>query len=317
VGRAFDAPLSATFGGPGVSMSSLWRRLPTIAQAVLAGLLVLYVGEIPWGGIAGYPLLAGWNLRVLVTLPWAIAPMGLYLILYWKYLGGSGWPRAMGDYRRTSLRANRLSAEVWGMALFAGLVGLAATLPLLRIMSRLVSLPEEAQPIAPPAGMPLANVFLFLVMASIVAGVAEEAAFRGYMQGPIERRHGPLVAILVSGTVFGLLHYSHHPTAVLTMLPYYIAISAVYGGLAATTNSILPGQALHVGGDVFSLTRLWATGQPEWQTAPIPPALVWDAGLDFAFVRSVIVFVLLGGVAVWAYRATHRAARAVVDVNTG
>lgn len=294
----------------GGSVSSLWRRIPIIVRAVLAGLLVLYAGSIPWVGVAGYPFLAAWNLRVFVSLPWAIAPMALYLIVYWKYIGGRGWPRATGDYRRTSLRANRLSANVWGVSLLAGFVGLAATLPLLRIMSRLVALPEEAQPITMPSGMPLATAVLILAMASIVAGVTEEAAFRGYMQGPIERRYGPLVAILVSGTVFGLLHYNHHPTAVLTMLPYYIAISAVYGGLAATTHSILPGLALHVGGDVFSLTRLWATGQPEWQTTPIPPALVWETGVDFAFVRSVIVLALLGGAAVWAYRATGRAAQA-------
>ena len=287
-------------------MFSVWRRLPVIVQAVLAGLLVLAAGSLPWTGVAGYPSLAGMNLRVLVALPWAVVPMALYLILYWKYVGGSGWPRATREYRRTGLRANRLSAEVWGMSLLAGFVGLAATLPLLRIMSRLVTLPAEAQQVPPPSGMPVATVFLLLAMASIVAGVTEEAAFRGYMQGQIERRYGAVVAILVSGTVFGLLHYNHHPTAVLTMLPYYLAISAVYGGLAATTNSILPGLALHVGGDVFSLTRLWATGQPEWQVTPVPPALVWDSGVDFAFVRSVIVLVLLVGAAAWSYRATRR-----------
>jgi membrane protease YdiL (CAAX protease family) len=288
---------------------SVWRRLPVVVQAVLAGLLVLAAGSIPWSGIAGYPSLAGLNLRVLVALPWAVAPMALYLILYWKYVGGSGWPRATGEYRRTSLRANPLSAEVWGVSLLAGFVGLAATLPLLRIMSRLVTLPADAQQVAPPSGMPVATVFLLLAMASIVAGVAEEAAFRGYMQGQLERRYGAVVAILVSGTVFGLLHYNHHPAAVLTMLPYYLAISAVYGGLAATTNSILPGLALHVGGDVFSLTRLWTTGRPEWQVTPVAPPLVWDSGVDFAFVRSVIVLVLLVGAAAWAYRATRRVAQ--------
>jgi membrane protease YdiL (CAAX protease family) len=29
------------------------------------------------------------------------------------------------------------------------------------------------------------------------------------MQGPIERRHGPVVAILVTGSLFGLLIFTH------------------------------------------------------------------------------------------------------------
>jgi membrane protease YdiL (CAAX protease family) len=289
---------------------SSWRRLPIIVRAVLAGLVVLFAGSVPWGGIAGIPMLAGSNMRALVAVPWATVPMLLYLFVYWQYLGGRGWPRATADARRTSLRANGLSADVWGMSLLAGFVGLAATLPLLRIMGRLVTLPAEAEPIATPAGMPLVTMSILLITASIVAGVTEEAAFRGYMQGPIERKHGALVAILVTGTVFGLAHYNHHPTAVLVLLPYYIAISAIYGGLAAATNSILPGLALHVGGDVFSFMRLWTTGQPEWQAASTPPPLVWQTGVDFAFVRSVVVFAVLCGAAAWAYRATRRVARA-------
>jgi membrane protease YdiL (CAAX protease family) len=290
-------------------MLSSWRRLPTAVRAVLAGLAVLLAGNVPWGGIAGVPMLAGSNMRALVAVPWATLPMLLYLFVYWQYLGGRGWPRATAEARRESLRANGLSADVWGMSLLAGFVGLAATLPLLRIMGRLVALPAEAQPIATPAGMPLVTMSILLITASIVAGVTEEAAFRGYMQGPIERKYGALVAILVTGTVFGLAHYNHHPTAVLVLLPYYIAISAIYGGLAAATNSILPGLALHVGGDVFSFVRLWTTGQPEWQPASTSPPLVWQTGVDFAFVRSVIVFAVLCAAAAWAYRATRRVAR--------
>jgi membrane protease YdiL (CAAX protease family) len=277
-------------------MSSWWQRLPTVVWAVAAGLVVAAAGSIPW------TLLAAWNLRALVVLPWALVPMAAYLLLYWRFVGGKGWPRATHAWRRRCLRANRLSADLWGMALIAGFLGLAASLPLLRIMSRLIRLPAEAQPIAAPPGMPTITLLLLVVMASIVAGVAEESGFRGYMQGPIERRHGPLTAILVSGTVFGLMHFSHHPAAVLAMLPYYIAISGVYGGLAAATNSILPGLALHVGGDVLSLTRLWRTGQPEWQTTATPPQLVWQTGLDVGFVGAVAAAALLGGAAVWAYR---------------
>jgi hypothetical protein len=97
-------------------------------------------------------------------------------------------------------------------------------------------------------------------MSSIVAGVTEEAAFRGYMQGPIERRYGLAAAILVSGTAFGLLHFPNHPADVLVMLPYYIAGVGGVWRLTWAANSILPALVLHSGGDVISLGRLWMTG---------------------------------------------------------
>jgi membrane protease YdiL (CAAX protease family) len=144
-------------------------------------------------------------------------------------------------------------------------------------------------------------VFLLLVMASVVAGVVEEAAFRGYMQGAIERRHGPVVAILVTGALFGLGHFTHHPDSMLSMMPFYLAVAAIYGGLAYLTNSILPGLVLHAVGDVFSLTRLWTTGQPEWQTSSKPPQLIWETGTDPAFWGYLATLILVGGAAVWAY----------------
>ncbi len=105
------------------------------------------------------------------------------------------------------------------------------------------------------------------------------------MQGPIERRHGFVVAILTTAALFGLGHFTHHPSAVLTMLPYYVVVAAVYGGLAYATNSILPPLVLHAGGDVLSLTRLLVTGLADWQvSASAPPPLVWNTGLDAAFI---------------------------------
>lgn len=294
-----------------ISILSLWQRLPMIVRAVIAGLAVLVAGELPWGGIAGHAALAGWNGRVFVVVPWAIVPMAVYLWLYWRYLKGAGWPRSTTPLRRTSLRANALSSDVWGMSLLAGLIGLATLLPLTRILGRLMTLPADAEPITTPPHMPFVTMFFLVAMASIVSGVVEEAAFRGYMQGPIERRHGPIVAILVTGVAFGLLHYNHHPADVVAMLPFYIAVAAVYGGVTYITNSILPAVVLHAGGDLFSLTRLWATGQPDWQlsASPVTPGLIWQTGIDFAFVRSVVVFVVLGAAAVWAYTALARTVR--------
>jgi len=281
---------------------SLWRRLPVVVRAVLAGLGVASAGTIPWA------LLGLANQKWLVAVPWAIVPMAIYLRFLWRYLRGEGWPAATSEARRVSLRANPVSGDLWGMSMLAGMLGFGALMPFVIVLGRLVRLPVESQPIRVPTAMPFVTVFLLLVMASIVAGVVEEAAFRGYMQGPIERRHGAVVALLLNGVIFGAMHFTHHPAAVVPMLPYYVVITMIFGGLAWATNSIMPSLVLHTLGDVFSLTRLWATGQPEWQqTAPAP--LIWDGGADGTFWSALALLILLGGATVWAYVALAAAAR--------
>jgi len=149
-----------------------------------------------------------------------------------------------------------------------------------------------------------------LAEASSVAAFAfEESAFRGYMQTPIERRYGVLPAILVNGTIFGLLHFPNHPADVLTMLPYYIAVSAVYGGLTWAANSILPALVLHSGGDVWSLGRLWMTGRAEYQLSSTAPALVRDTAIDAGFVVAVMACVGLTALTIWAYTSVRTLTR--------
>lgn len=104
------------------------------------------------------------------------------------------------------LRAHRLSGNVWGSALLAGGLGLVALVLLHRVMNRLVSLPQQQLPDL--SQIPVLTLLCFLLMGSAVAGIVEEASFRRYMQGPIERRHGPVVAILVTGTLFGFAHFT-------------------------------------------------------------------------------------------------------------
>jgi membrane protease YdiL (CAAX protease family) len=180
-------------------------------------------------------------------------------------------------------------------------VGFATLLALLSVAARLVQLPASTSIITPPH-MPVVTVVLLLTMQSIVAGVTEEAAFRGYMQSMVERRHGILIAILVNGIVFGLLHFGNHPRDVLLMLPYYVAVSAVYSGLTWAADSILPALVLHSAGDVVVLTRWWATGRPEWQLTATAPRLVWERGIDAPFVFTAIIFVVLALVTILAYR---------------
>jgi membrane protease YdiL (CAAX protease family) len=207
--------------------------------------------------------------------------------------------------RRANLRANRLPARIWVGALAAGTVGFGALLAFLGLAARLVRLPA-ASPISTPAEMPAFTALLLLAMASVVAGVSEEAAFRGYMQSVVERRHGLMVAILASGSLFGLLHFGNHPGDVLLMLPYYIAVSAVYGGLTWAVDSVLPAVVLHSAGDIVVLTRWWLTGRPEWQVGATAPPLLWETGVDAPFLVVAITAVVLAVSTAMAYGALRR-----------
>ena len=70
----------------------------------------------------------------------------------------------------------------------------------------------------------VATIVGLIVVGALAAGMVEEAAFRGFMQGSIERSYGPTIAILISGTFFGLAHYLD---VTPLLLPYYLAVAAI------------------------------------------------------------------------------------------
>jgi membrane protease YdiL (CAAX protease family) len=184
------------------------------------------------------------------------------------------------------------------MALFAGMLGLVFVVLLQGVMQRLVTLPQQRD--IDPSKFPLATVLAWVLMSAIVAGVAEETSFRGYLQRPIERRYGPVAAILVTGSLFGFLHFTH-PEVGLVLMPFYLAVAAVYGALAWLTDSILPSMVLHAGGNMLGAFDLFTRGRSEWQASPGPTRLIWDTGADGSFWFSVVIAAIAGAVAVWAY----------------
>lgn len=281
----------------------------TILRAVAGGIGVLLAGNLPWAA-----LFAPLNLRFVNRVPWAVVPMGAYLWMYWKYTTGGIGSREMAVWRRDHARANRVPSAVWPIARLTGAMGFAAIIAFVRVMARIVTLPTSA-PITKPLGMPPASMFILLVMGSVVAGLTEEVAFRGYMQTPLERRFGLAAAVLISGVTFGVLHFPNHPRHVLVMLPYYIAVTAVYGGITSAANSILPALVLHAAGDVWSLTRLWLTGAPEWQ-ATTPTQQIWTTGLDLDFVVALLAFVSLSAATWWLCRQTQESRQRAI-ANTG
>jgi membrane protease YdiL (CAAX protease family) len=227
--------------------------------------------------------------------------MAVYLLLYWRYFAhGWGWPQSTAEARRANARANALHADAWGVALLAGMLGLMSVLLLQGVMSRLVVLPQQRELDA--SQYPALTVLLWVVMSAVVAGVVEEISFRGYLQRPIEHRHGPVAAILVTGSVFGFAHFTH-PEVGLALLPFYLAVAAVYGALAYLTDSIFPSIVLHAGGNMFSAFDLFTRGRSEWQLSTTPRPLVWQTGPDAAFLGNLTALLVVGTLTVFAYSA--------------
>ena len=260
-------------------------------------MLVMIAGTIPRN------LLFAANLRYYAGVPWAVPLTAGYLWLFWRYLNGAGPPDETAEERRASLRANRLPGRVWAWALVAGGLGIVALVLALRVANRMVVLPDQRLPDL--AQVPRATALSLLLMAAPVAGVVEEAAFRGYMQRPIERRSGPAVAILVTGTMFAVAHLDF----TLVLWPYYVAVAALYGIVTYLTDSILPAVVLHTLGNIYSNLDLWLHGHAEWQAPSGPAALIWESGADRSFWVMILALLVAAAAAVLAYVQLARVVR--------
>jgi membrane protease YdiL (CAAX protease family) len=268
-----------------------------VVEAVLIGMLVAMVGTIPRN------LIFAANLRYFPSVPWAVPVTTAYLWFFWRYLNGAGPPESSAERRRTSLRATGIPARMWAWALLAGGLGIVALVLALRVANRMVVLPPQRLPDF--GQVPQSTVLSLLLMAAPVAGIIEEAAFRGYMQGPIERRLGLLPAILITGTMFAVAHLDF----TLLLWPYYVAVAAIYGTVTHLTRSILPAVVLHTAGNLYSNLDLWLHGQAEWQASSISSNLIWKTGADSAFWTASAGLVVASALTVSAYFMLARAAR--------
>ena len=280
-------------------MLQAWNRIPVLFRSIAIGFLAAAAGTIPWAAFFAA------NVKFAPVVPWSIVPGVAWLWLWWKYFSGHGPPLSTSAARKKSLRANPLRDDVWTGAIGAGVLATITFVVFLGVLNRLVRMPPQALDDGEKS-IPALTMFFGIILGSIVAGVVEEGAFRGYMQGPIERRHGPTVAILVTGIVFTFAHATHSYFA-LVLLPYYLAVATMYGSLAYVTNSILPGIFLHAGLDIMGGLQTLTTGRAEWLESPRP--LVWESGLDVMFLLSTLATLILGGLTIAAYRSVAKMTR--------
>lgn len=217
------------------------RRHRTVAVALAMGLGISTIGTLSWVWLIRL------NVRQQPEVPWAAAATAGWLGLMLLWLSGRGWPRRTSAFRRFHARLWRPEPGAWSGENLNTILSLIAAMVAMSVVYVLIG--STRPPVDVSAYPTTAIRFSVLLMGPAVAGIAEELAFRGYMQSHLERI-GPTFAIMVTSTAFTLLHGTHGLAYLITVAPGFFLASVVYGYLALKSGSILPGMALHFAGDL-------------------------------------------------------------------
>jgi membrane protease YdiL (CAAX protease family) len=221
-------------------------RIPVVLRSIVIGLAVGLIAANVW-----VPLL------VVLGMPGAALAEAVFLALYFWWAGGGGIPASWREARRSSFRRKALTAAEWRWAIPTALAFAITVHAAMVVLFRFVPFPAEAfrQGYNFPATS-LPYKWLAIVVSAISAGVCEETGFRGYMQRPIEQRHGAFAAIAISSAFFALLHLSKG-WDIPGMVPIVFGAGVLLGLIAWASNSLLPGMIGHAVMDTGLFAYWW------------------------------------------------------------
>ena len=132
-----------------------------------------------------------------------------------------------------SVPFNPLLAIVGGVALAFGVSGLAS----------LLHTPTIPSPFDKLTSSP-SMLVLFAIFALVVGPLSEELVFRGFLQPLFSRTFGVAAGILITASIFGLLHGPEYAWA----WQYVLAVSlagVAFGIVRARTHSVIPSTLMH------------------------------------------------------------------------
>jgi membrane protease YdiL (CAAX protease family) len=193
-----------------------------------------------------------------------------------------------------------VAAPVFAWALIAGGLSIISLTGLWIVLLRLVKV--HGNPLPDFSQYPLYTVVLVIGMASLVAAIAEEAGFRGYLQGILEQRARGPVAILITALAIAPGHALTQGFAWPTIL-FYLCVDAMLGTTAYLTNSILPSIVIHAVGLVVFFSLIWPN-DPTRQ-------LVESSGADAWFWIHVAQTIIFAVLAILAFRQLARVTRSI------
>lgn len=262
-------------------------KLPDWIAAILIGFLILEVGTRMWS------LFALANIKLTPSIPWSFLLMAGVLWLIWQYLQGKWKPVSTQERRKLWMRANKLDPQqgYWPW-ISAALLGITILLFII-ISTRLIDFPSgQIDQVERISGYSNLMAISLMVMTSIVAGVMEEIACRGYMQKRLELTYGPRLAIFIVALFFSLLHLPN-ATIAPQLLIIFLVGSVGWGLLAYLTDSILPGILIHSLVDMIGY--LWMWNNLSFAKSLASESILRD-GLDTSFLILLLICIcaLLG-----------------------
>jgi membrane protease YdiL (CAAX protease family) len=266
------------------------RGIGAFFGAGVVALLITAYGQGLWG------LLVIANLRFHPELPWAAVTMAVLLGFLILYLSGAGWPHGTSARRRALLRWNAIPLPIFGCAILAGVLADVTLGGTWIAASDLIRIPAGVTP--KMTGYPLITVLSFLIMGSIAAPVSEEAAFRGYAQGLLERawQWAP-AAIIGSSILFAAAHVLQGLS--FPKLGLYFLAGLIFGSLAWLTNSLYASMVVHGIADIEGFLLLWPHDVHRH-------ALVTEAGQDPLFIPALAAIAIAGPLSLLAFRHLAR-----------
>jgi membrane protease YdiL (CAAX protease family) len=200
------------------------------------------------------------------------------MAMFWYYFTGGGYPAATRAVRQDVTRSKSLPGPIWR----------AAALPLLfsivTVTSLRLALPSIL-PVEPPtlsvdlSPYGFATVLGLLLSLALSAGVAEEVAFRGYLQKPLEDAYGIAPALIVTGVAFW---YAHADKVAPSHLPFHLVASILLGLSAYLTKSLLPAIIGHAVGDSLLLPA-YVFKRPPFVWSALAARPVWRGGTATTF----------------------------------
>lgn len=259
----------------GRGRSGLWGRIPVIVRAIVVGLLIGMIAANVW------PILL-----LKLGMPIAALAEVTFLAVYVWWGAGGGPPASLKATRRDYFRVRPLSGAQWFWGVIAALSFAATIHAAIVLLFRLEPFPAAAFhqgydfSFIPSRPMQ----WLACVISALSAGVCEETGFRGYMQKPIENRHGPIVAIFLSSLAFMLLHLTKD-WALIGMVPIVFGAGVLLGLLARTSGTLLFCMLGHWIMDIGLFAYWWTQIAGTFSQRPIS-----KTGMDGNFYAACGVF---------------------------
>jgi len=253
-----------------------WSRLPVWLRAIASGLLIALIAANVWPA-----------LLVSLGVPLASITEIIFLSFYIWWAAGGGPPRSTQQSRAFAFRHRALTGTDWLWSIVAALFFAVTIHAAIVLLFRFVPFPKGAfrhgYDLSFVPSLPLK--WLAVVVSAASAGICEEIGFRGYMQRPIEQRHGAPNAIIVSSLFFTLLHLNK-TWATLGMVPIVFLAGVLLGLMAWSSGSLIPCMIGHGMMDVGLFAYWWTGIAGDFAARPI-----FEAGVDVSFIIACGVFI--------------------------